>query len=195
MNTAPAIANAFTILKKIPSNYKYHNITHTMNVIAAVKILAKGEKIPTADQQVLEVAAAYHDTGYIQGPTNHEARGASIAESELQKFKFSPAQMSTIKRLILATHMPYKPKDILEKIMCDADMGHLGVSTYFLDAELIRQEIEYHNKKHITQKEWFKNTLQFLKAHHYFTKTAKKLYLPQKKITLKETRAIVGIRA
>ncbi|MBT8267629.1 MAG: HD domain-containing protein, partial [Bacteroidia bacterium] len=51
------------LLNELPSDFLYHNLTHTKRVVNKVKELAQGEKIEEQDLSALLVAAWFHDVG------------------------------------------------------------------------------------------------------------------------------------
>ena len=63
----------FNLFKdKLSKVYTYHNLNHTIGVVKAVNILCEKENVSPADTEILSLAAWFHDTGYINGCTNHE---------------------------------------------------------------------------------------------------------------------------
>ena len=62
---------------KLSNLYSYHNFNHTFTVVTAVKELCKKEDVKDDDKEALLAAAWFHDTGYINGCTNHFIRQTS----------------------------------------------------------------------------------------------------------------------
>ena len=61
-----------------PDHY-YHNLPHTLSVVDAVRLLSARHEISYEDCELLELAAWFHDTGYVKAYENHEAAGAEMA--------------------------------------------------------------------------------------------------------------------
>ena len=82
-----------------------------------------------------------------------------------------PAQkIHKITGMIMATKIPQSPKNILEQIICDADLDYLGREDYKANSTLLLEELRL--KKDISEIEWLKIQDQFLTKHVYFTATA-----------------------
>jgi predicted metal-dependent HD superfamily phosphohydrolase len=51
------------------------------------------------------------------------------------------AVIEKVKACILATEMPQKPVGLLQEIICDADLFHLGTEDFSDRSKLVRKEI------------------------------------------------------
>lgn len=150
----------------------YHGIHHTRDyVLPAAEHLADLENIKGEQLILLLSAAVLHDIGYIMQYENNEAIGASIVAELLPRFAYSPKQIETIKTIIMATALPQTANNLLEKIMCDADLCHFGADNFpVLSNTLWRELTEYGYK--ISKKQWLESTLNFLNSHSYWTEAA-----------------------
>lgn len=161
----------YNLLKdKLSSSFIYHNFKHTSDVVEAVKILSEQEKIQELEMEILEVAAWFHDTGYIQGFEDHEEKSVIIAADFLIQQGKSNDYINQVKALIRATKYHYIPQNILEKIIKDADFYHFTLPNYSEKCELLRGEWESIKYKQITDLEWAHENLNVLKqCHQYYT--------------------------
>lgn len=75
----------------------------------------------------------------------------------------------------MATKMPQHPDGILEQILCDGDLSHLGDKTYWDRCSKVRQELIFTRNKVMADQEWVDFELNFLLNHHYHTPVARKL--------------------
>src|SRR5699024_3300869 len=117
---------------------------------------------------------------------NHEQEGANLAEKFLKEKEVDATIYDSVKNCIRVTRVPQKPHTLLEKIVCDADLYHLGTN-YFLEInELIRQENVDVKKIDLTEELWDANTITFLQQHHYHTEYCQLLLNDVKKINLKK---------
>ncbi|MGZ8180954.1 MAG: HD domain-containing protein [Methylobacter sp.] len=150
----------------------YHGIHHTRDyVLPAVEHLAHLENIKGEQLILLLSAAVLHDIGYIVRYKNNEVIGASIVDELLPRFAYSSKQIEVIKAIIMATALPQTANNLLEKVMCDADLCHFGADNFLiLSNNLWRELIEFDYK--ITQEQWLESTLNFLNSHSYWTTTA-----------------------
>ncbi|MFZ2407119.1 MAG: HD domain-containing protein [Methylobacter sp.] len=150
----------------------YHGIHHTRDyVLPAVEHLAHLENIKGEQLILLLSAAVLHDIGYIVRYENNEVIGASIVDELLPRFAYSSKQIEVIKAIIMATALPQTANNLLEKVMCDADLCHFGADNFLiLSNNLWRELIEFDYK--ITQEQWLESTLDFLNSHAYWTTAA-----------------------
>ena len=61
---------------------------------------------------------------------HHEAQSAVLAEIFLRLHNVANEDIDAVKACILATQMPQKPVTLLDKIICDADLFHLGTADF-----------------------------------------------------------------
>ena len=167
------IYNLFS--EKLGSDYVYHNLTHTQRVVAKAKEIAEDSELPKTDIENLEIAAWFHDIGYIKGSENHEEESVKIAEEFLISKKFTAKRIETISGLIMATKMSHGPKNELEKIIADADCSHLASKNFFDYVSLLRKEWEFTQHKKYSDQEWITVNIGFFtKMHSYHTSYALK---------------------
>lgn len=166
----------------------YHSYPHTrFEVVPFAQRLARLEGIEGHERRLLTCAAAYHDIGWIKvrttGPEyqqqrfQHEEISCQIAEESLPKFGFSPSDIEIIQRIIMATKLPTLPTNMLEKIMCDADLSSLGISTriYWKRSTALRRELAEFGTFY-NDLDWFNFQIQFITSHSYYTESAHQLF-------------------
>lgn len=148
----------------------YHNNFHTEAVVQAATRIASHYQLNDHDFFIVLVAAWFHDTGYYTGPpAGHEQRGAELAEAFLKQKDLPEETLSAIKNCILSTRLPQSPQNLLEEIVCDADLFHLGTDEFAGRNKLMRKEAEQLAGKEIAKEDWRKGTIQLLQSHHYHT--------------------------
>jgi len=159
----------------------YHNKSHTERVVDAVIKIANHYQLNEHDFFVVTIAAWFHDMGYYSGAANeHEANGAAMAAAFLRQHAADDTSIEQVKNCILATRMPQMPSNLLEQIVCDSDLFHLGTKDFPELNKLMRKEAEERAGKEINKKEWRSHTIAFLQSHHYHTDYCQ-LLLNQKK--------------
>ncbi|MFK5878593.1 MAG: DUF5706 domain-containing protein [Flavobacteriaceae bacterium] len=169
---------------KLSTETVYHNFSHTLQVVEASNEIAVAEKISETDLEILLIAAWFHDTGYVKGYEKHEEESKIIAKKYLTAEKFSEDKIQSVLDVIDATVMPQEPKSKLDKIICDADLFHLGLDNYSKKTSLIRSEIERLCDKSFTDIEWMQENDTFLTSHSYFTNYAFEKLSEQKILNL-----------
>lgn len=163
----------------MPAKYVFHDLEHTVQTVAAVKMLAEACQLDAHQTDLLILATWFHDTGYAQGPEGHEERSCALAEDFLKE-KLSEADLQVVLRCIMATKLPQQPKDLLEKIICDADLSHLGMKSYWERNSKLRQEIALIRQEFADDKAWVEFELEFMLSHEYHTEAARALFNKRK---------------
>ena len=171
-----------TFREKGSSDSFYHNFTHTAEVAKVAEEIANASGIEENDKEALLIAAWFHDVGHTQCCEGHEVIGIEMATNFLKKNNYSEEGIAKVVSLINATRMPRNPKNILEEIICDADLHHLGTNNFEVKGELFRNELEALNGCKIPEAEWLTNNLKFFNQHKFFTDYAKERFETQKNI-------------
>jgi Family of unknown function (DUF5706) len=81
---------------------------------------------------------------------------------------------------IRATRMPQSPETLLEQILCDADLSHLGLKSYWEMNSRLRQEFTLSRNFVMSDLEWLDFELKFLSEHEYCTSIAQELFNKRK---------------
>lgn len=157
-------------------NSLYHNYNHTHEVVEQAEEIAHGMKLSKSDIEIVMIAAWFHDTGYLHSPKDHEERSAEIAAEFLRKQKYPEEKIDKVVGCIRATKVPQRPHNVLEQVMCDADLLHLGKKDCIEKGEMLRMEIESTIGEVISEKDWIKRSIEFFTQHHYHTTYAIKEY-------------------
>ena len=160
--------------KELPVTLYFHNYRHTSNVHHQVELLGRSENVTLNELLLLRSAALLHDIGYIDTVENHESRSIEITREILPLYRYSEKQIDEICKLIQATSMPPNPKNLLEKIICDANLDHLGRVDFLVQSDRLFQEYRTIGKFK-SKKEWNEYQIEFLKKHDFFTKAAQKM--------------------
>ena len=159
---------------KLNPNLHYHGIHHTLDVVESIERLAIMEGVLDEDIFVLKSAATYHDAGFVEQYDANEPIGARMASEILPKYGYTPEQVTQVEELIYATRIPHQPSNLLEQIICDADLDYLGRDDFFEISDTLRRELRDHGKID-SDRTWDEIQVKFLTMHKYFTDSAKKL--------------------
>ena len=166
----------------------YHNQEHTERVVAAARQIADHYHLNEQDYFIVVTAAWFHDIGYFIDPAEHEVKGKEKAENFLKEKGVDEEMIVAISNAILATKMPQNPHNLLEQIVCDADLFNLGTE-YFEDTnKILRKENEALKGKKITKEEWRLSAIRLLEHHQYHTDYAKVLLNDQKARNLEKLK-------
>jgi len=198
--------NCFTIIEKAEQYvraymYKhkndrlhYHNTVHTEKVVEAATQIALHYKLSENDIFIIVIACWFHDLGYYETIVNHERAGALMAEAFLKSYSLDEETINTVKKCILATTLPQTPRNLLEQIICDADLFHFGAEDFIRQSKLVKQEIETIYNLHINEKSWWNTTICFFENHHYHTDYCRNLLDDKKRDNLEKlTRKVAEL--
>ena len=166
--------------EKVPKKYVYHDLTHTQDVVRSCRQIGLAYGLPMDDLEMLQIAAWFHDSGYEKGPENHEERSAEYAAQFLENLDFAPEVIEVIKGCIKATKIPQRPVGLLQQIICDADLSHLGEKSYWMRTARVRQELIVTQNRLMTEDEWLDFELTFMLGHNYNTDVAKEMFQKRK---------------
>lgn len=184
------------VLKKLKGLHKdltYHCIDHTLDVIESSERLAGLENINGHELNLIRTAALFHDIGFLETYIGHEDISMRMAAEILPGYEYSSEDIEKIQGMINSTKIPQTPTTKLEEIIADADLDYLGRDDLFL----IGQRLQYEWKKQgiiETLKEWHEKQLRFLKAHHYFTDSAKLLREEKKQENIDELEVLLCLK-
>lgn len=173
-------------LQKIDDEYVFHDLEHTETVVESVKEISEGFDLTEEDQEILQIAAWFHDTGYNEGPLGHEERSSKIMYQFLQPRGYPEEKLEKIRTCILATKVPQQPQTLLEGIICDADLSHLGKKIYWDRCGKIRQELTITRNVIMSEQEWVDFELNFILQHRYHTSLAANLYEKRKQKNIRQ---------
>jgi len=170
--------------QKLPIVYTYHSLKHTRDeVVGMTERLSILEGIYGEDRVLMVTGAYFHDIGFTLQPNDHELAGVHYANWVLPQFGYSQGQVKIVEGIILATRIPQRPQNRLEEIVADADLDSLGRVDFWNRNLALRAEMALLGF-YFTDQEWCDRQHGFLRQHHYFTDSAKRLRDEQKKKNL-----------
>lgn len=175
----------------LPDHLHYHGHHHTKDVMEAAQRIAIAEGVSEDDLNLIKVAAAYHDSGFIDGHKDHEARGCEMAREVLPSFDFNEAAIEQVCKMILATKVPQQAEDKLSRILCDADLDYLGRDDFEYVGKTLFDELNHLGIVESIEA-WNRIQLSFLTKHHYHTNYGKTKRQPEKLVHLEKIRTIVN---
>jgi predicted metal-dependent HD superfamily phosphohydrolase len=174
---------------ELPAGIKYHNADHTLHptkgVVAVANRIALSENISEHDRELLIAAAYFHDTGYIREYDKNEPIAARMAGRILKLIGFKPNDIKEVQKMILATDLARKPQSLVEKILCDADLDHLGRDDFFKRDGKLRKGRGARGIDVSDEAKWYRGTLALLTNHTYYTASQKKLREEKKQQNIK----------
>lgn len=158
------------IAKKYYSPLPYHNFQHALEVKSyAQKLIRRCQKYKVpVNQDIVIIAALFHDAGYDQVKNNKEAYSCQIAARALKKMKYSLSFIQEVKQTIMATKSGYPLRTTEQKILRAADLsGFMNSYPKFLQASRkIQQEYKVlYKNDDFPIKTWAKLVASYLKPN------------------------------
>lgn len=172
------------LLSDICKNHYFHNLSHTIAVFDRATYLAMSEEINPIDTEDLQIAALFHDTGFIRQYAKNEYLGAQIAREWLQEHHHPEDRIKKIENIIMATVVFSKPRNILEEIIQDSDLDNIGTKKSFYNSWLLLKEIQEIGKMAVTECAFWQFTYRIHNDFHFHTKTARAERNRQKQLNL-----------
>jgi predicted metal-dependent HD superfamily phosphohydrolase len=155
--------------KKLNPLFVFHNLPHTKQVVNAATEIAKHYQLNDDDLFVLLLAAWFHDTGFSAGQAEeHEKESIRLASDFLLR-NTDTEIVHRVSSCIQSTRIPQSPQNLVEKIMCDADLYHLGTHKFRKMNNRLKKEQQAYFIKEFSKKEWSDCNIGFLESHEYFT--------------------------
>lgn len=173
------------LAEELPEQLHYHSLQHTLRVLKKVEAIAKFENVSEKDFRLIQIAALFHDVGFIETGENHEEVGCHIAKTYLSRYQMSNEDIDKVCGMIMATKIPQTPHNTIEKILADADLEYLGTDDFENISHNLFKELQYRVENFTTEK-WDEIQVNFFKAHQYFTSYAKKFLVHKKSENLQK---------
>ncbi len=174
----PIIQRAFSLLEdNLPKQYAFHSIEHTKDVFKEAVLFACYDKRDAREQELIAIAAAYHDVGFIEGAEGHEQRGADAVGEEMERDgTYEESEIVLVRRMILDTHlnethhgMKQKATTLLAGYLLDADLSNFGREDFFQRLVALADELG------LKQAALASNTHTLMTRHRWKTKAANDL--------------------
>lgn len=165
--------------EKLPTWAVYHNLSHTIDTVNASEEIGKLSGLSGEELELLNIAAWFHDAGYLYQAEEHEEKSVQIALGFLRSNNCDENVIQKVTECIRATKLVISAKNLLEFVICDADLISLGCVDYFEKNELLKLETALREKRKIDDLAWLERSLKFLSSHKYYTDYVQKNYGPR----------------
>lgn len=167
---------------------RYHNIEHTRNVVKAATLIGGKCSVTDKELEMLQVAAWFHDVGYLEKKHNHEDISKRYVRDFLEKHGVGKDYIHQVERCIEATRVPQQPEDKLSAIVCDADLYHVSQEDFMDNTQIFWDEISAMNGEELDEIKYLEKTLKFFKDHTFKTDYGRTVLEPGKKANLKKVK-------
>lgn len=177
----------------LPRDLYYHSASHTDDVLREAVLFALLDGLGEREIELLAVAAAYHDAGFMSSPVNNEAIGARMARAAMEKSgNFTETEIDTVEKMILDTRLVSTEHGLMQiptlnlsKYLLDADLSNFGRDDFFEMGEKLRRELGYDRGL------FLRRTLELLVNHSWKVEPARNLREVQKQANLRKLQELV----
>ncbi len=178
-----------TLLRdNLGEDHVFHSLAHTLSVRDAALVIGKKEGLNETEMEVLELAALFHDTGFVEKYLDHESASQRIAREFLNSLQYPADRLEMVVQAIASTNLGQSPSNLLEQTLRDADMSHLGSPHYAEYLKALRREWAVFLQQQYADPEWLRLNLEFLKGQVFYTPGAWSLFGAQRDENLKEIK-------
>jgi predicted metal-dependent HD superfamily phosphohydrolase len=198
----PLVTEAFAILEaQLPSDLFYHNVNHTRSVFEAAVTLALHDELAERDVELLAIAAAWHDVGYIAQRSRNEPIGAQMAKEAMERHGgYSAIEIRDVYTAIIDTEVVFDPNSatVIQKAtgrlsawLLDADLANFGSAEFLpVSLSLFREftGTRVSSAEDLREQpalEFIAGTLRMLNKHLFQTPAANILLAPQKELNIR----------
>jgi predicted metal-dependent HD superfamily phosphohydrolase len=194
LRSLPLISSVLERLKaQLSPDLTYHSHKHSEEVVEEAITLGEEAGLPAKTLELLAIAAAYHDAGFLEQKSSNEAIGAKLAAGAMEAAGYSKEDRELVRRMIMDTQLkPDRgrlrqiPSTQLSGYLLDADLGNLGRQDFFEKAELMIVESQAKDRQ-----AFMKDLLEMVTTHSWHTQAAWTLKAAQQKINVEKLRSML----
>jgi len=195
----PEIKEALDILDGLPENLKYHDKSHTVDVLKETILLCLADNVGEDILRQQCISAAWHDTGYIERYNENEPIAVELFRKSEAYKNLDEEARNEIEANILDTQMVMVDgvPHILQKrssfaYVLDADVGNFGREDYWDKRLKVAEELNLDLNDPKINKLFTKFAIDLMINHEWKTEAAKKLRQGQKDKNIEMLRVMLS---
>lgn len=194
LSDKPVSAILSRLREELPGHVVYHTVAHTQDVMKEALLFGCHDHLEDRQLLLLGWAAAFHDSGFLVDPANHEQAGSLIArENMLNSGSFSETEVLQVQSMILDTRgllddnmCRQVPGSELSAYLLDADLANFGREDFLEKMGQVCEELGQDIKTFRTQ------TLKRLKSHIWYSPAGRHLRSQKSKANIELLEKIVS---
>ncbi len=176
--------------KELPEKLFYHSVDHSKDVLFESLKFGLLGGLGSRELELLAIAAAYHDSGYLVRMEDNEVLGAEFAIKAMKEAgTYTPEEITIVSDMIIDT----KLNDLgsifvrtissgLAEYLLDADLSNLGRDDFFKKGKLLQKELD------LSDEVFHSLTLKLIDNHQWQTESARKLRSTQCQLNFEKFR-------
>ncbi len=145
------------------------------------------------ETRALELAALFHDVGYLANYENHESEGNRIFLTFAQNHGLASDLQHLVTQLIDSTKKTHRNfSNPLAKIMHDIDRAAMGMPGFIEQGLKLRKEWEHLKGLETNDREWFEFQVQYLEKTTFKTGYGVSTYNTQRIENLQNLKSLLA---
>ncbi len=156
----------------------FHNFAQAAAVAELAAEIARAEDLPLANSEIIQIAAWFHNIGYLYDTGKVAETSAIRAEFFLAEQHCPQEQIRQVRQCISAALTEPKPKSTEARVLSDAIRAYDWVETWDARLPLLRLEREWLLDQVQSDADWNLYLLGELQRSMFFTAYAKQRYEP-----------------
>jgi uncharacterized protein len=172
--------------------FTFHSIHHTTTVLEKALEWATACNLRPEESEAIQLAAMFHDLGYLTRYDNHESEGIWLFSVFAEENGIPADQQKVVKRLIECTRKTHSDFSIpLYKIMHDIDRVGMGMPDFVDQGLNLRKEWEHFKSFQTNDVEWFASQIEYLEKTKFKTDYGRSNYSDQKRKNLESLKRLL----
>lgn len=164
---------AALLAEKLPENIVFHNFNHALLVKNYAETIGRQADLTADEMNILRICALFHDTGYINSYVQYKEESVLIASAFLAKHEVDEQTINQVAEIIRESKLPYKSKDKISEVLCDADMMYIASENCMEQFDLLYEETALMKPKTVKRAVFERSCLGFFATHTYLTEYGK----------------------
>lgn len=185
----PVIAQIFeTMTQKLSPDLRYHAVQHSRDVFEETILLALHDGVERRQLELLCIAAAYHDAGYMEQFKDNEPIGAAMAARAMKaQGGYTQAEINQVGQMIMSTQVKMTPTGVSRVelapnagYLMDADLGSFGRDDFFEKCQQLIDETG------AAPEVLYQQSLRMVSTHTWYTRAGRELREAKRQQNLKD---------
>ena len=176
------------LTNKLSEKIVYHDITHTLRLVEAVKEISVAEGVNEEEKEILTIAAWFINTGFtkLKSESSFESleeffdhsyhESSLIADQKLSEFGYNDDHKATVLRLLRETRPDVESPDKISQVLSDAVTNDWGKSKSKGRVKKLYEEFLLTGAVSYGKSTWYDTVLKYLREHEFRTEYAKNTY-------------------
>ena len=179
----PVVSSIHSVLAaQLDESLTYHSKEHSDQVTTMAIALGAHDRLDERSLLLLGIAAAYHDSGFIEHRADHELVSAKLAEEAMNTDgRFTKEEIRLTRQMIFDTKLEpagpsHKVNSRLSPWLIDADLANLGRPDFLEQTKLLADELD------VPMDLMLNESLALMDRHEWQSRAGQALLGNQKKI-------------